>query len=140
MKAALLEAFGQPLRITEVPDPALGTGEVIVDVAIAPVLSYAHEILSGARNYALQLPIVPGGGAIGRVRARGPDATSLAIGDWVMTDPTVRSRDNPLAPISSCRASPRRRPARSDCTRTFMTARGPSRSACRPRTPARSDH
>jgi alcohol dehydrogenase len=98
MKAALLEAFGQPLRITDVPDPVLGTGEVIVDVAIAPVLSYAHEILSGARNYSLELPIVPGGGAIGRVRALGPDATSLAVRDWVMTDPTVRSRDNPFAP------------------------------------------
>lgn len=98
MKAALLEAFGQPLRITDLPDPTLGTGEVIVDVAIAPVLSYAHEILSGARNYALELPVVPGGGAIGQVRAIGPDATSLAIGDWVMTDPTVRSRDDALAP------------------------------------------
>ncbi len=50
------------------------------------------------RNYALKLPIVPGGGAIGRVRALGADATSLAVGDWVMTDPTVRSRDNPFAP------------------------------------------
>ncbi len=98
MKAALLEAFGRPLQIMDVPDPVLGTGEVIVDVAIAPVLSYAHEILSGARDYKLQLPVVPGGGAIGRVRSIGPDATSLAVGDWVMTDPTVRSRDNPLAP------------------------------------------
>ncbi|MDB4941247.1 MAG: alcohol dehydrogenase [Labilithrix sp.] len=98
MKAALLEAFGQPLRFADVPDPLIGTGEVIVEVTIAPVLSYAHEILSGVRNHALQLPVVPGGGAIGRVRALGPDATSLAIGDWVMTDPTVRSRDNPLTP------------------------------------------
>jgi hypothetical protein len=30
MKAALLEAFGQPLRIADVPDPTLGTGEVTV--------------------------------------------------------------------------------------------------------------
>lgn len=96
MKAALLESFGQPLRVTDVPDPALGTGEVIVDLAVAPVLSYAHEILNGTRNYALQLPVVPGGGAIGRVRAIGPDATSLSVGDWVMTDPTVRARDNPF--------------------------------------------
>src|SRR5436309_1929973 len=98
MKAALLEAFGRPLQIANVPDPKLGTGEVVVNVAIAPVLAYAHEILNGVRDYGLQLPIVPGGGAIGRVRALGPDATSLAIGDWVMTDPTVRSRDNPFAP------------------------------------------
>jgi len=32
------------------------------------------------------------------VRAFGPDATRLAIGDWVYCDPTVRSRDDALAP------------------------------------------
>ena len=98
MKAAILEALGQPLRITEIPAPTLGTGEVSVDVVAAAGLAYARDIFSGARNYQLQLPLVPGGGAIGRVRAVGPDSTSLAIGDWVMCDPTVRSRDNPFAP------------------------------------------
>ena len=92
MKAAILEAFGQPLRIADIAEPNLGSGEVIVDVVASSVLSYAHEIFSGARNYQLQLPIVPGGGAIGRVRAVGPDSTSIAIGDWVICDPTVRSR------------------------------------------------
>lgn len=98
MKAAILETFGRPLRICDIAEPTLGSGEVIVDVVASSVLSYAHEIFSGVRGYQLQLPVVPGGGAIGRVRAVGPDATSLAIGDWVMCDPTVRSRDNPLAP------------------------------------------
>jgi alcohol dehydrogenase len=32
------------------------------------------------------------------VRAVGPDATRLAIGDWVFCDPTVRSRDDALTP------------------------------------------
>jgi len=98
MRAAILEAFGQPLRIADVQEPVLGSGEVIVDVVASQVLAYAHEIFSGARNYQLRLPVVPGGGAIGRVRAVGPDSTSLALGDWVICDPTVRSRDNPLAP------------------------------------------
>ena len=40
----------------------------------------------------------PGAGAIGRVRAVGPDATRLAVGDWVSCDPTVRSRDDALTP------------------------------------------
>ena len=37
MKAAVLNAFGAPLAIETLPDPVLGTGEVIVD---ARVLAY----------------------------------------------------------------------------------------------------
>ena len=98
MKAAILEAFGSPLVVRTVPDPILGTGEVIVDVVAASVLSYAHEVLSGARKYWLELPVVPGAGAIGRVRSVGPNSTHLAVGDWVYCDPTVRSRDGAPAP------------------------------------------
>ena len=56
MKAAVLNAFGSPLSVETVPDPVLGTGEVIVDVAASGVLSYTDEVLSGARNYQLALP------------------------------------------------------------------------------------
>ena len=69
MKAAMLKAFGTPLTIETVPEPVLGTGEVIVDVAATRVLSYANEVLSGERKYLLDLPVIPGPGAIGRVRA-----------------------------------------------------------------------
>ena len=98
MKAAVLNAFASPLAIETVPEPQLGTGEVIVDVAASRVLAYANEVLSGERKYLLELPIVPGPGAIGRIRATGPDATRLRPGDWVYCDPTVRSRDNALSP------------------------------------------
>jgi NADPH:quinone reductase-like Zn-dependent oxidoreductase len=98
MKAAVLKAFGSPLSIKTVPAPVLGTGEVIVDVLATRVLSYANEVFSGERKYALDLPVIPGPGGIGRVRALGPDATHLAVGDWVFCDPTVRSRDDVLAP------------------------------------------
>jgi alcohol dehydrogenase len=80
------------------PDPVLGTGEIIVDVVATRVLSYANEVFSGERKYLLDLPVVPGPGAIGRVRAIGPDATHLVAGDWVCCDPTVRSRDDVLNP------------------------------------------
>ena len=97
MKAAILKAFGSPLSIETVPAPVLGTGEVIVDVVATRVLSYANEVFSGERKYALDLPVIPGPGGIGRVRELGPDATHLAVGDWVFCDPTVRSRDDMLA-------------------------------------------
>ncbi len=98
MKAAFLKTFGSPLSIETSPDPVLGTGEVIVDVVAAGVLPYAKAVFSGERKYLLTLPVVPGAGAIGRVRAVGPDATRLAVGDWVSCDPTVRSRDDALTP------------------------------------------
>jgi NADPH:quinone reductase-like Zn-dependent oxidoreductase len=98
MKAAVLKSFGTPLVTENAPEPVLGTGEVIVDVVATRVLSYMNEVFSGMRNYALDLPIIPGPGGIGRVRAIGPDATKLAIGDWVFCDPTVRSRDDIVAP------------------------------------------
>jgi len=98
MKAAILKAWGSPLAIETMPDPILGTGEVIVDVIATGVLPYAGEVFSGERKYLLELPVVPGPGAIGRVRAVGPDATHLAAGDWVYCDPTVRSRDNARNP------------------------------------------
>src|SRR5882762_8514079 len=98
MKAAILKTWGSPLVIQTLPDPVLGTGEIIVDVVATRVLSYANEVFSGERKYLLELPVVPGPGAIARVRAIGPDATHLAAGDWVYCDPTVRSRDDALNP------------------------------------------
>ncbi len=98
MKAAVLKAFGAKLSVEEVADPVLGTGEVIVDVVAAPILPYAAEVFGGERRYLLDLPVVPGCGAVGRVRRVGPDATRLAPGDWVLCDPTVRSRDGGGAP------------------------------------------
>lgn len=98
MKAAILKAFGTPLAVETVADPVLGTGEVIVDVVATPVLAYAGEVFSGARNFLFDTPAIPGAGAIGRVRAAGPDATRLKVGDWVYCDPTVRSRDGGAMP------------------------------------------
>jgi alcohol dehydrogenase len=98
MKAALLRALGSPLSIESTPDPVLGTGEVIVDVVATRVLNYAREVFSGERRYVFTLPMIPGPGGVGRVRALGPDATHLAVGDWVFCDPTVRSRDDALSP------------------------------------------
>ena len=98
MKAAVLNAFGSPLDIQTLPDPVLGTGEVIVDVVAAGVTSYADRVFDGSRNYLLELPVAPGPGGIGRVRATGPDATRLKPGDWVYCDSTVRSRDDIASP------------------------------------------
>jgi alcohol dehydrogenase len=98
MKAAVLNAFGAPLAIESLPDPVLGVGSVVVDVAAAGVAGYAAGVFSGARNYMMETPIAPGPGGVGRVRATGPDATRLQVGDWVFCDSTIRARDNAVDP------------------------------------------
>ena len=95
MKAAVLNAFGEPLAIQTLPDPTPGAGSVVVDVAAAGVTSYAANVFNGSRSYRLELPAAPGPGCIGRVREAGPDATQLKAGDWVFCEPTIRSRDEP---------------------------------------------
>ncbi|HEY2048224.1 MAG TPA: zinc-binding dehydrogenase [Caulobacteraceae bacterium] len=100
MKAAVLNAFGEPLAIQTLPDPELPAGSVIVDVVATGVTGYAARVFSGSRNYLLEPPVAPGPGGIGRVRALGPDATRLSVGEWVYCDPTVRSRDDALNPDS----------------------------------------
>ncbi|MDQ2780102.1 MAG: zinc-binding dehydrogenase [Pseudomonadota bacterium] len=98
MRAIVFEAIGAPLKVGDVAAPALGTGEVIVDVFADRVLSYAGEVFGGQRSYPFDLPAVPGPGPIGRVRAMGNDATKLQVGDWVYCDPTIRARDDALTP------------------------------------------
>ena len=98
MKAAVLRSLGAPLVIEDVAEPVLGTGEVIVEVLATKVLAYAGDVLSGKRQYLFTPPVIPGVGGIGRVVALGLDACELAVGDWVMCDPTVRARDNAQAP------------------------------------------
>ena len=98
MKAAVLTKFGAPLEIRAVPEPVPGPGDVLVDVVAAPVLPYTDEVISGERGYLLNLPITLGIGAVGRVRAVDPDATRLKVGDWVLCDPMLRSRDHALTP------------------------------------------
>ncbi|WP_399122692.1 medium chain dehydrogenase/reductase family protein [Streptomyces sp. N2A] len=84
--------------IETVPDPVVRTGEVVVDVVAAGVLPYAAAVFRGERQYLLTLPVIPGTGAVGRVRAVGPDSTRLRVGDWVLCDPTIRARDDALTP------------------------------------------
>jgi alcohol dehydrogenase len=98
MKAAVLERFGEPLVVREVPEPVAHGGEVLVEVLATCVLPYAAEVFGGVRRYPLEPPVVPGMGGVGRIVTLGPDATRLSVGDLVWCDPTVRSRDDARTP------------------------------------------
>ena len=83
-----------------------------MDVVAAPVLAYIGEVLSGVRQYTLEPPVIPGAGAIGRVRTIGPDATKLKVGDWVHVRPDTalaRRRDRPRHRLAGPQRARRRR-------------------------------
>lgn len=98
MKAAILKSRGDALVVDDVPAPVRGSGEVIVEIAAAKVLAYAGDVFRGVRPYLFETPLIPGTGGVGRVVEVGLDATQLAVGDWVICDPTVRARDNAVSP------------------------------------------
>jgi NADPH2:quinone reductase len=71
------------LQVDEVPEPACGAGEVLVDVRAAGV-NFPDVLLShGKYQFKPEPPFVPGGEIAGVVRAVGAGVTSVAAGDRV---------------------------------------------------------
>jgi NADPH:quinone reductase-like Zn-dependent oxidoreductase len=87
MKAVYLERFGGPevLHYGELPDPAAGLGEVVVDVAAASINAADWKFRSGqyARHSGSKFPLIPGRDFSGAVSALGSGVNDLKIGDAV---------------------------------------------------------
>src|ERR1700733_7691128 len=86
MKAAYIEKFGGPevLQYGDLPDPAAGPGEVVVDVHAATVNAADWKFRAGeyARHANVKFPQIPGRDFSGVVSAVG-DGADLKIGDAV---------------------------------------------------------
>lgn len=86
-------AFGGPevLEVVERPDPVPAPGEVVVDVAYAPVLFVETLIRSGAGQdwFPMRPPYVPGAGVAGRVVRTGTGVDPAWIGKAVIADSSV---------------------------------------------------
>ncbi len=83
MQAIRVTTAGGPevLRVTDVPEPHPGDGEVVVDVAAAGVNFIDTYQRSGL--YPNPLPFVPGLEGAGTVRSVGPGVQEVAVGDRV---------------------------------------------------------
>lgn len=86
MRAALVENFGPPksLVIGEVADPIAGPGEVLVEVAAAGVNFADVLVVAGSYQILPELPFSPGKEIAGTVRAVGPGANRVRVGDRVL--------------------------------------------------------
>jgi 2-desacetyl-2-hydroxyethyl bacteriochlorophyllide A dehydrogenase len=86
MKAAVIESVGKAVVI-EVPDPAPGPRDVVVEVAACGLCGTDLHILQG--EFAPSLPIVPGHEFAGEVVGVGGRVTELSVGDRVAVDPSL---------------------------------------------------
>jgi NADPH2:quinone reductase len=91
MQAIRVEEFGAPdvMKLTEVPAPSPGTGQVLVRVHAAGVNPVDTYIRSGTYANKPALPYTPGSDAAGVVEAVGEEVTRFRKGDRVYTAGTV---------------------------------------------------
>ncbi len=82
MRAMLLEHAREPLRLTELPDPEPGPGQVLIRVGACGVCRTDLHILDGELEHP-KLPLVPGHQIAGTVTAAGEGAERFAPGTRV---------------------------------------------------------
>lgn len=83
MKAAVVEKFGEPLKIQEVPVPAPGPGQVLVEVVASGVCHTDLHAAEGDWPVKPSLPFIPGHEGAGFVAALGSGVKHLKEGDRV---------------------------------------------------------
>jgi NADPH2:quinone reductase len=91
MRAARVHAFGEELRIDEVPEPEPGPGEALLQVRLAAVNPIDVWVTEGtAAGGAQSLPFVPGVEGVGEVDGRSVLAWGAGLG--LIRDGTYRER------------------------------------------------
>lgn len=83
MKAAVVEKFGEPLVIREVPVPSPGPGQALVEIVASGVCHTDLHAANGDWPLKPTLPFTPGHEGAGIVVALGPGVTHLKEGDRV---------------------------------------------------------
>ena len=83
MQAAVVEKFGEPLVVREVPVPSPGPGQVLVEIFASGVCHTDLHAADGDWPVKPTLPFTPGHEGAGIVVALGPGVTHLKPGDRV---------------------------------------------------------
>ena len=86
MKALICESYGPPetLRIVDLPDPAPGKGEALVEVRYAGLNFFDLLVIENKYQAKPPLPFSPGAEFSGRIAALGPGAGGFKVGDRVL--------------------------------------------------------
>lgn len=83
MQAAVVEKFGEPLAVREVPVPEPGPGQALVEIIASGVCHTDLHAAEGDWPVKPTLPFIPGHEGAGVVVALGPGVTHLQEGDRV---------------------------------------------------------
>ena len=84
MRAALVEEYGAPLIIRDVPTPNIGDDDVLVRVEAAGVCATDLKVIDGELGAdPSRLPLIPGHEIAGTVEATGQSVTGVSRGDRV---------------------------------------------------------
>ena len=83
MQAAVVEKFGEPLVLREVPVPTPGPGQALVEIFASGVCHTDLHAADGDWPVKPTLPFTPGHEGAGTVVALGPGVTHLELGDRV---------------------------------------------------------
>src|SRR6202049_2042557 len=83
MKAAVVEKFGAPLVVREVPIPTPGPGQALVEVFATGVCHTDLHAVDGDWPVKPIMPLIPGHEGAGIVAAIGPGVTQVKEGDRV---------------------------------------------------------
>ncbi len=109
MRAMLSFASGGPetLRLTELPEPAPGPGEVAVAVRACGINFPDSLIIADRYQARPPRPFAPGGELSGTVAALGEGVTGLAVGDRVLGAPGWGGlAERVVLPAAGCRPMP----------------------------------
>jgi propanol-preferring alcohol dehydrogenase len=82
MQAMLFDRPGQPLRLAELPVPAPGLNQILIEVAACGVCRTDLHIFDGELSHP-KLPLILGHEVVGKVAALGSGVEGLAVGDRV---------------------------------------------------------
>ena len=82
MKAMVLRTPGEPLTLTEVPEPQAASGQVKIEVSACGLCRTDLHVVDGELEHP-KLPLIPGHQVVGRVVATGPGADRFRPGDRV---------------------------------------------------------
>lgn len=83
MKAAVVDALGGPLTVTQVPVPQPGAGQVLVRIDTCGVCHTDLHAAHGDWPVKPQPPFIPGHEGVGHVVAVGEGVTTVKVGDCV---------------------------------------------------------
>lgn len=86
MRAIVCSEYGPPEHLTtgDLPDPEIGAGEVLIDVAAAGVSFADTLMIRDMHQNKHELPFAPGMEVAGRIAALGEGVTGMAVGDRAM--------------------------------------------------------